>query len=107
MQTGDPTGDSLFWPIVPSVNPVAAIGAMPSLVTCYQKIDPYYWGPLETSVNTWFDQEHQVEALCTRNLDVPRFIRCRFFDRRASGYAPTDQAGLTFCADPRSRCSGC
>jgi iron(III) transport system substrate-binding protein len=53
MQTGDPTGDSLYWPIVPGVNPVPDIGAMP---TTYQKVDPYYWGPLETEVNTWFDQ---------------------------------------------------
>lgn len=53
MQTGDPTGDSLYWPIVPGVAPVAAIGAMP---TNYQRIDPYFWGPLETSVNTFFDQ---------------------------------------------------
>jgi len=53
MQTGDPTGDSLYWPIVPGVDPVAAIGAMP---TKYQRIDPYYWGPLETEVNTFFDE---------------------------------------------------
>jgi iron(III) transport system substrate-binding protein len=52
MQTGDPTGDSLYWPIVPGLAPVAAIGAMP---TKYQRIDPYFWGPLETQVNTWFD----------------------------------------------------
>jgi len=52
MQTGDPTGDSLYWPIVPGLNPVAAIGAMP---TTYQRIDPYFWGPLESQVNTYFD----------------------------------------------------
>jgi iron(III) transport system substrate-binding protein len=52
MQTGDPTGDSLFWPLVPGLAPVAAIGAMP---TKYQRIDPYFWGPQETQVNTWFD----------------------------------------------------
>jgi len=52
MQTGDPTGDSLYWPIVPGIDPVAAIGAMP---TTYQKIDPYFWGPLESQVNTYFD----------------------------------------------------
>ena len=52
MQTGDPTGDSLYWPIVPGINPVAAIGAMP---TTYQRIDPYFWGPLESQVNTYFD----------------------------------------------------
>ena len=53
MQTGDPTGDSLYWPIVPGIAPVAAIGAMP---TTYQRIDPSYWGPLETQVNTFFDE---------------------------------------------------
>jgi iron(III) transport system substrate-binding protein len=53
MQTGDPTGDSLYWPIVPGLDPVTAIGAMPAT---YQRIDPAYWGPLETQVNTWFDQ---------------------------------------------------
>jgi iron(III) transport system substrate-binding protein len=53
MQTGDPTGDSLYWPIVSGVAPVAAIGVMP---TTYQRIDPYFWGPLETQVNTFFDE---------------------------------------------------
>jgi iron(III) transport system substrate-binding protein len=52
MQTGDPTGDSLYWPIVPGLDPVAAIGPMP---TSYQRIDPYFWGPLESQVNTFFD----------------------------------------------------
>jgi iron(III) transport system substrate-binding protein len=52
MQTGDPTGDSLYWPILPGIDPVAAIGPMP---TSYQLIDPYFWGPLENQVNTWFD----------------------------------------------------
>jgi iron(III) transport system substrate-binding protein len=54
MQTGDPTGDSLYWPILPGIAPVAAIGPMP---TKYQRIDPYFWGPLETQVNTFFDQD--------------------------------------------------
>jgi len=52
MQTADPTGDSLYWPIVPGVDAVAAIGPMP---TSYQRIDPYFWGPLESQVNTFFD----------------------------------------------------
>ena len=52
MQASDPTGDSLYWPIVPGLAPVAAIGAMPA---SYQRIDPYYWGPLESQVNTFFD----------------------------------------------------
>ena len=54
MQTGDPTGDSLYWPIVPGIAPVAAIGPMP---TSYQRIDPYFWGPLENQVNTYFDDQ--------------------------------------------------
>ncbi|MBR7825890.1 extracellular solute-binding protein [Actinospica sp. MGRD01-02] len=53
MQTGDPTGDSLYWPIVPGIEPVKDIGTMPAT---YQRIDPSYWGPLETQVNTYFDE---------------------------------------------------
>ena len=53
MQTAAPTGDSLFWPIVPGVDPLAAIGPMP---TSYQRIDPAFWGPLESQVNTYFDE---------------------------------------------------
>jgi iron(III) transport system substrate-binding protein len=52
MQTGDPTGDSLFWPVVPGVNALPALSAFP---TAYQQIDPYFWGPLENQVNTYFD----------------------------------------------------
>jgi iron(III) transport system substrate-binding protein len=52
MQGGDPTGDSLYWPVVPGVNPLPGLAAFP---TSYQKIDPYFWGPLEGQVNSWFD----------------------------------------------------
>ncbi|HET9692531.1 MAG TPA: extracellular solute-binding protein [Acidimicrobiales bacterium] len=52
MQTGDPTGDSLFWPVVPGEAPAAGLPPFP---TDYQKIDPYFWGPLEGQVNTFFD----------------------------------------------------
>lgn len=52
MQTGDVSGDSLFWPIV---NGVTALPALPAFPADYQKLDPYYWGPLENQVNTWFD----------------------------------------------------
>lgn len=52
MQAGDPNGDSMFWPIVPGVSPAAS---MPALPTQYQRLDPYYWGPLEGQVNTFFD----------------------------------------------------
>lgn len=52
MQKGDPKGDSLFWPVVPGVN---ALPDLPAFPTAYQKIDPYFWGPLENQVNTFFD----------------------------------------------------
>jgi iron(III) transport system substrate-binding protein len=52
MQGADATGDSLFWPVVPGVAPLASLSAFPST---YQKIDPYFWGPQEGTVNSWFD----------------------------------------------------
>ncbi|MFC4242706.1 ABC transporter substrate-binding protein [Gryllotalpicola reticulitermitis] len=52
MQTGDPSGDSLFWPIVSNVT---ALKQLPAFPTSYQTLDPYYWGPLEGQVNSWFD----------------------------------------------------
>lgn len=52
MQTGDPSGDSLFWPIVPGVT---ALPALPPFPANSQKLDPYFWGPLEGQVNSWFD----------------------------------------------------
>jgi iron(III) transport system substrate-binding protein len=52
MQTGDPSGDSLYWPIVPGVS---ALSALPLFPANYQKLDPYFWGPLEGQVNAWFD----------------------------------------------------
>jgi iron(III) transport system substrate-binding protein len=52
MQTGDPSGDSLFWPIVPGVT---ALPVLPPFPANYQKLDPYFWGPLEGQVNSWFD----------------------------------------------------
>ena len=51
MQTGDPQGDSLFWPVVPGVKPLPGAGSLPAN---YQAIDPYFWGPLEGQVNAWF-----------------------------------------------------
>jgi iron(III) transport system substrate-binding protein len=52
MQTGDPQGDSLFWPVVSGVTSLPALPAFP---TAYQQLDPYFWGPLENQVNTFFD----------------------------------------------------
>jgi iron(III) transport system substrate-binding protein len=52
MQTGDPSGDSLFWPVVSGVT---ALSALPPFPAASQRIDPYFWGPLEGQVNAWFD----------------------------------------------------
>jgi len=51
-QGGDPTGDSLYWPVVDGV---AALPAMPPFPTDHQRIDPAFWGPLEGQINSWFD----------------------------------------------------
>jgi iron(III) transport system substrate-binding protein len=53
MQGGDPTGDSLFYPVIQGVSPLSALPALPGGVT--QTIDPYTWGPQEGTINTWFD----------------------------------------------------
>lgn len=52
MQAGDPKGDSLFWPVVAGVT---ALPALPAFPTKYQTLDPYFWGPLEPQVNSFFD----------------------------------------------------
>jgi iron(III) transport system substrate-binding protein len=53
MQTGDPTGDSLYYPVLQGVNPLPAVPALAGVAT--QSIDPYVWGPKEPAINTWFD----------------------------------------------------
>ncbi len=53
MQTGDPTGDSLYYPLLNGVSPLAALPSLSSVKT--QNIDPYTWGPREATINTWFD----------------------------------------------------
>jgi iron(III) transport system substrate-binding protein len=53
MQTGDPTGDSLYYPVIQGVNPLPPLPALSSAKT--QSIDPYKWGPQEPAINTWFD----------------------------------------------------
>ena len=52
MQSGDPPGDSLYWPVVKGVN---ALPALPKLNTIpVENINPYTWGARENVVNTWF-----------------------------------------------------
>ncbi|MCL2417704.1 MAG: extracellular solute-binding protein, partial [Conexibacteraceae bacterium] len=53
MQTGDPTGDSLYYPVLNGVKPLPALPSLGSVST--QRISPYTWGPREASINSWFD----------------------------------------------------
>jgi iron(III) transport system substrate-binding protein len=53
MQSGDPTGDSLYYPVVSGVNPLPSLPSLASVKT--QTINPYTWGPQEATINTWFD----------------------------------------------------
>jgi len=53
MQTGDPTGDSLYYPVVQGVTPLPSLPSLASVKT--QSINPYTWGPQEATINTWFD----------------------------------------------------
>ena len=53
MQTGDPYGDSLYYPVISGVNPLPELPSLASVKT--QVIDPYKWGPQEATINTWFD----------------------------------------------------
>jgi iron(III) transport system substrate-binding protein len=53
MQTGDPTGDSLYYPVLNGVAPLPSLPSLASVQT--QTIDPYTWGPREPQINSWFD----------------------------------------------------
>lgn len=53
MQSGDPTGDSLYYPVLNGVNPLSSLPSLASVKT--QTVNPYTWGTQETAINTWFD----------------------------------------------------
>lgn len=53
MQTGDPTGDSLYYPVIDGVKPLPALPSLAGVHT--QVINPYTWGPRENNINSWFD----------------------------------------------------
>jgi iron(III) transport system substrate-binding protein len=53
MQSGDPTGDSLYYPVVQGTSPLSSLPSLASVKT--QSINPYTWGPQEATINTWFD----------------------------------------------------
>lgn len=52
MQSGDPSGDSLYWPLLNGVPPLSQLPALSTVPT--QTLDPYTWGPQEAAINTWF-----------------------------------------------------
>ncbi len=52
MQSGDPSGDSLYWPIVNGVQPLAQLPPLSSVPA--KPIDPALWGSRENAINTWF-----------------------------------------------------
>jgi iron(III) transport system substrate-binding protein len=53
MQSGDPTGDSLYYPVLQGVTPLPSLPPLDSTRT--QSINPYTWGPQEGTINDWFD----------------------------------------------------
>jgi iron(III) transport system substrate-binding protein len=51
-QSGDPMGDSLFYPIVDGVSPLASLPQLAPIQT--QVIDPMAWGARQGEVTQWF-----------------------------------------------------
>ena len=54
MQSGDPTGDSLYYPVIDGVSPLKALPPLSGVST--QNINPYLWGPRENTINAWFEK---------------------------------------------------
>ena len=54
MLGGDPQGDSQFFPIVQGTVALKNVPAPSSIP--FEFVDPYKWGQLEPSINTWFNQ---------------------------------------------------
>lgn len=52
MQSGDPHGDSLYWPVITGVTPLPALPPLSSVPAV--PIDPYKWGAQEATINSWF-----------------------------------------------------
>lgn len=53
MQSGDPTGDSLYYPVIQGTRPLSSLPSLSGVKT--QSLDPYIWGPRENEINSWFD----------------------------------------------------
>ena len=53
MQTGDPTRDSLFYPIARGVKPLSVLPSLSRVKT--QMVNPIAWGGArETAIDQWF-----------------------------------------------------
>lgn len=52
MQAGDPTGDSLYWPVIQGVKPRPGVPAASTIPT--QSLNVYTWGAKEAAINQWF-----------------------------------------------------
>ncbi len=52
MQSGDPGGDSLYWPVVNGIQPLSQLPPLSSVPA--RPIDPVLWGSRENAINTWF-----------------------------------------------------
>lgn len=52
MQSGDPGGDSLFWPVVNGIQPLSQLPPLSSVPA--RPIDPVLWGSRENAINAWF-----------------------------------------------------
>ena len=50
--SGDPTGDSLYWPVIQGVSPESAVPSLSGVK--YQVVNPYTWGARENAINGWF-----------------------------------------------------
>ncbi len=53
MQSGDPTGDSLYYPVIRGIAPLKGLPPLSSVKT--QRLNPYAWGGREAAINSWFD----------------------------------------------------
>ena len=53
MQAGDPTGDSLYYPVITGVKPLKGLPPLAMVKT--QRLNPYVWGKRESAINSWFD----------------------------------------------------
>lgn len=51
MQSAQPQGASLYWPLIDGVTKLDALAPMP---TAYQRLDPKVWGPQQGDIVTWF-----------------------------------------------------